>query len=199
MTTIRAGRKEYLSAQFNHLEMPGTTVAESEFDGCTATGCNFSEVELRACRFRDCRFSQCNFSMASIVGCRFVDVSFEDCKLTGMDWTRAAWSTIALPAPVAFIRCILDDSSFFGLSLAELVAEACRAHDVDFRESDLEAARFCGTDLTTSLFSRTNLKRADFTGAMNYRLSVLDNDVRGARFDSDEAIGLLEGLGIELN
>jgi hypothetical protein len=36
-------------------------------------------------------------------------------------------------------------------------------------------------------------------GALDYRIDVLDNEVRRAKFSREEVIGLLHGLDIELD
>ena len=75
--------------------------------------------------------------------CRFSDVVFEECKLIGIDWTKARWPNISLCSPIKFFKCILNDSIFMGLTLDEIVIEACKAHEVDFREGS-----FCDADFS---------------------------------------------------
>jgi fluoroquinolone resistance protein len=101
-------------------------------------------------------------------------------------------------SPVKFFKCIINDSSFFGLSLDEIVIEACKAYDVDFREGSFSKANFTFTDFTNSLFNGTNLSGADFTEAVNYRIDINYNVINRAKFSRYEAISLLESLQIEL-
>lgn len=195
---IHADDGEFVEKTFVGLAVAGETFNERVFDNCTFKGCDFSEAVFSKCKFMDCRFVQCNLSIAKVPYSKFSDVVFEECKLVGVDWTRAAWSRLSLASPISFRQCILNDSSFFLLEMKEMVMASCKAHDVDFRECNLEAADFGYTDLAHSLFNKTNLSGANFAEAVNYDIDILVNEIRGAKFCRYEAVRLLEGLGIEL-
>ena len=49
-----------------------------------------------------------------------------------------------------------------------------------------------------SMFARTRLVAANLTGAQNYRIDILNNDIKRARFSLPEAVALLDSLDIEL-
>jgi len=198
MDVFELETNEFFNQAFQGLELVGEDLSGKVFEECSFRGCDFSEADLSKARFIDCYFSKCNLSLIKVVLARFSNVSFESCKLVGVDWTRAAWPDLALAAPFAFQQCILNDSSFFGLKLRELVLEACKAHDVDFREAELAEANFSHSDLSNSLFGRTDLSGANFEEAVNYRIDILNNRLKGARFTRSEALGLLAGLDIEL-
>ncbi len=116
----------------------------------------------------------------------------------GVDWTRANWSAYHKDFEISFRQCILNDSSFFGLTLQVLVLDECKVHDVDFREGDFSHAVMTYSDFTHSLFMRTNLQSANFAEATQYLINILENQVKNAKFSKHEAVYLLEGLGIEL-
>jgi fluoroquinolone resistance protein len=198
MTDLNDTQREYLSHTFTSQNWGGREIANKEFDSCTFRECDFSGAVFSKCKFIDCQFFQCNFSLAKITLSKFFDVVFDECKLVGMDWTKAGWSSLALTSPIKFHKCILNDSSFFGLALEELVMEECKAHDVDFRECNLTEANFSHTDFAHSLFRKTNLTRANFAEAINCDIDIYINEIKGAKFCRYEAVRLLEGLGIEL-
>jgi fluoroquinolone resistance protein len=198
MTDLTDTQSEYISLTFTGLNWSRRDVTVKEFDGCTFKECDFSETVFSKCKFIDCQFFQCNLSLAKITLSKFSDVAFDECKMVGMDWTKAAWSSLALASPIKFHKCILNDSSFFGLNLEELAMEECKAHDVDFRECNLTEANFSYTDFAHSLFKKTNLARANFAEAINYDIDIYVNEIKGAKFCRYEAARLLEGLGIEL-
>ena len=189
---------EQISQSFTVLDIPQSELVEVEFDSCTFTGTDFSDVTFKNCRFIDCQFEKCNLSNCKIAYCRFNNVEFNECKLVGIDWTRVSWPNIMVSAPIAFNKCIINNSSFFGLHLSELVLKECKACDVDFREADLASADFSYTDLAYSLFNNNNLAEANFTDAINYNIDVANNNINGAKFCRDEAVNLLTSLGIEL-
>jgi uncharacterized protein YjbI with pentapeptide repeats len=195
---LPADQVEFLSERLKGLDLGVASCADRVFDDCCFEDCDLTGATFYDCRFIDCTFVGCNLSLARFPGCRFSDVRFEGSKLIGVDWTLARWPNLTLAAPISFSQCILNDSSFFGLELPELALEACKARNVDFREGRFPGARFCFCDLAGCLFNRTDLSGADFTDATDYDIDVNLNQVRGARFSRQEALRLLDHLGIEL-
>lgn len=198
MATAAFGEKEYDDTRFNDLELAGATLDGLRFRDCSFVRCNFSDATLARCRFSDCEFVDCNLSLARLTGSGFAGVAFADCKLVGIDWTGAYWPSVQLAGALAFTRCALNDSSFFGLDLRELKLVDCRAIDVDFTEANCEDADFGGSDLRDSLFRKTRLARANFVGTENYCIDVFLNDIKRAKFALPEAVSLLDSLDIEL-
>jgi len=190
--------KEYISAHFLAIN-----AVQAEFDGvvfesCEFKDCDFTEAAFTKCKFSDCRFINCNLSVVNLGYSQFRAVEFEGCKIIGVNWTKAHWPRISFFTVLNFQRCILNDSSFFGLALEEIIVQECKAHDVDFRGTNLRAANLSHTDFTNSLFNKTNLSAADFTEAMHYDIDILNNDIRKAKFSRYEAVRLLQCLDIEL-
>lgn len=198
MTVIDKKQKDYLSQQFRGIDLSYEEMQSIEFESCVFTDCNFSEAEFNKCKFVDCQFVSCNLSVVNPGYSKFRDVVFERCKLVGVDWTKASWSSFVVSSPIKFYRCILNDSSFFGLNLEKIVIEDCKAHDVDFRDGNFSEANFTYTDFTSSLFNKTNLTASDFTEATNYNIDIFLNEIKRAKFSRFEAIRLLDGLEIEL-
>lgn len=198
MSTIEETAGEYSSQKFNNLSLSAKDLTSKEFDDCIFTECDFGEANLSKSKFVDCHFIRCNLSLVKIAQSQFFDVVFEECKLVGVDWTVASWSQYVFCSPVKFYKSILNDSSFFGLSLEELEIEECKAHDVDFREGNFSSSNFYNTDFTNSLFNKTNLTGVSFIEAINYDIDILFNEVSKAKFSRLEAVRLLEGLDIEL-
>ncbi len=190
--------KEYLSKTFEGEDFSGETLSSKEFDGCTFVGCNFSETVFNRCKFIDCEFSKCNLSVAKIQYSKFSDVEFVGSKVIGIDWTKAAWLRLMFSSPIKFYDSIISESSFYGLTLQDLVVESCVAHNVDFREGDFSHANFKCTDFSGAMFSDTNLTSADFSDATEFDIDILRNKLKKAKFDRFEAVRLLGCLDIEL-
>lgn len=191
-------KSEYWSESFQQKNVSGEVISAKEFEGCTFTKCDFTEATFNRCNFVDCEFIDCNLSLVKFDYSRFSDVSFRGSKLIGINWTKAAWSRLIFSSPVAFYTSILNDSSFFGLSLHDLVLQECKAHNLDFREGDFSHANFTYTDLTGSFFNNNNLSGADFSEALNYDINLYKNTLKNAKFSRFEAIRLLDCLDIEL-
>jgi len=171
---------------------------DKEFDSCHFQSCNFSDATFFNCEFTDCKFIDCNLSNLKVNDSKFLDIQFIDCKVIGVNWTKAYWRGLTLGTAVTFKRCMINSSSFYGLNLPRIFIDECRAHDVDFREANLSGAILSDTDLTNSIFHHTNLTGADFNGAENYDINIINNIVKNATFCRYEAVSLLESLGINL-
>lgn len=191
-------KDEYWSVKFENLDSSGIELIGKEFDGCTFKGCDFSNVTFKRCNFVDCEFISCNLSVVKIEYSKFNDVCFRDSKLIGINWTKVAWSRLLFSSPLKFYNSILNDCSFYGLSLPDLVLEACKAYNVDFREGDFSDANFTYTDLSGSFFDNTNLSGADFSEATEYDINIYQNTIKKTKFSRFEAIRLLDSLEIEL-
>jgi len=198
MNTYSDSTTEYYGSHFIDLDFSKREMASKVFEECEFKRCDFSAAALTQSKFVDCTFLECNLSLAKVKASKFSGVEFNECKAVGINWTAAAWSKLITAAPLKFRKCILHDSSFFGLTLVDFVIEECKARDVDFRETNLSDALCCHTDFTGSLFSRTNLSGADFTDAIHYDIDVLNNEIKGAKFSRYEALRLLDSLEIEL-
>lgn len=198
MTEFKKEQKEYYSEDFVALDLSHREIASIVFDDCTFDACNLSETQFNECKFTNCRFVKCNLSVAKMGASQFSEVIFDGCKVIGIDWTRASWLGIVLHAPIKFYRCLMNDSSFFGLKMKGLVIKACQAQSVDFREGHFSGADFTETDFSNSLFMQTDLSNVDFTEAINYGIDIRFNQVEKAKFSRYEALRLLDLLDIEL-
>lgn len=190
----------YQGIRFVDLTLTGETLAEIEFEDCTFTRCRFVNCTFRRCRFSECRFQDCDLSNSTLPNATFRDCRFDACKLVGLDWTvTGGVGAVSLPLSLTFNDCVLDLSSFFGMTASALVLVRCHAHEVDFREADLRRAEFRNSDLLGSVFAQTKLDGADFTGAINYAINPTANSIRRARFSLPEAASLLRGFDIVLD
>ncbi|MCG7584336.1 pentapeptide repeat-containing protein [Photobacterium sp. OFAV2-7] len=188
----------YLEDFFDKLFFPDKHYSNIEFEDCQFSDCDFSASKFQNCRFINCAFERCNLSLVDFSNTKLFELKFLDSKLVGVDWTKAAWPVYHVDFELNFTRCILNDSSFFGLTLHELVFDECKLHDVDFREGDYTDSSMTYSDFKHSLFMRTKLQGVDFSDSTAYVIDVLENNVRKAKFSRYEALSLLESLGIEL-
>lgn len=194
-----ASNTAYSGETFKRLDQSGKVVRETTFSGCTFARCIFTEGAFLACRFLECIFEDCTMKLAKVEDTTFSAVTFRRCNLLGVDWTAANWSEWATKLhALVFEDCGLEYSVFLGLDLRKMQMKDCTAREANFAEADLSEADFAGTDLSGAVFLKTNLTKANFVGARNYTLSLLDNKTQGARFSLPEAIQLLHSLNIVL-
>jgi fluoroquinolone resistance protein len=198
MTAISQNQKQYADEKFLNLQLTEDSFEELIFDTCHFKACDFSESNFKHCKFIDCEFSNCNLSLIKIKYCTFSNTIFDQSKMLGINWTEITWPQIQLASPITFYQCDLTHSSFFELSLDEIVFEGCKVQDVDFRGANLPHSNFTNTDLLGSLFMHTQLNHADFTDAINYNLDPSLNNIKKAKFSLPEAVSLLNHLDIEI-
>lgn len=191
-------RQDYADQVFTGLDQRQDELLACEFYDCEFARCSFTETVFRECRWVNCTFRECDLSLVQVPESSFSAVHFEATKLIGVDWTQADWSGAQWGKPLLFERCALNHSTFIGLKLAKIQLRDCTAVDVDFRDTDLSEANLAGTDLGQSLFTNTNLTKADLSKARNYRIAPGQNTLTGAKFSLPEAMSLLYQLDIVL-
>jgi uncharacterized protein YjbI with pentapeptide repeats len=126
----------------------------------------------------------------------FSETRFVGSKAVGVNWALAAWPGYTVESPIRFEDCVLNYSTFIGLTLHKIGFTGCTASDVDFSEADLTEADFANAVLTKSRFRQTNLTRANFVGATEYSIDITANTVTKARFSFPEAMALLYSVDI---
>jgi fluoroquinolone resistance protein len=184
--------------QFTDIVYAGTRLSGLCFEDCEFINCDFTDMLIENCIFTDCQFKSCNLSFVNLNGSQFLNVVFSASKLLGVNWGNACWQGLMSGAGLSFRHSILNYSSFFSLCITGIHIIECKAQDVDFREADLKAANFTGTDLRNSLFMHTNLSQADFTDATDYKIDLRNNVLTKARFCRYEALNLLTSMDIDL-
>lgn len=191
-------QKEFYDIKFSDLSLENEVLQEKIFENCQFESSKFNAAEFLNCKFIDCEFKNCDLSSVKVVNSTFNEVVFEDSKLIGINWTQAKWPQVSLMSPIKFYKCNLSHSSFYELSLKEIVIEECKANDVDFRFGDFAYASFIMSDFLGSHFVKTKLNHADFTEAMNYNINPVENDISKAIFSIPEVVNLLDCFDIKI-
>ena len=185
-------------AEFKNQDYTGAQFSFKEIDEVTFTRCNFANAVFNECQFRNCRFVHCDLSRVQMRHSRFEDVQFENCQMVGINWTEASWQKGGFFRLIDFDDCTLNYSTFFGLKLPKMKMLKCMAREVDFGEADLSESVFTDTDFSGAIFMRTNLTKADLSGARNYLINPQHNTLKKTKFALPEALNLLHGLDIIL-
>lgn len=189
---------EYNNEQFKSIDCRSTDVRSVEFNECKFNRCTFREAALIGCKFHNCTFLDCDFSLTKLNNCLFTEVVFKNCQLIGINWMETSLAKKNFLKTVDFLKCALNYSTFTGLHLGKIQMTDCIAHSVDFTDADLSLADCSRTDFSESRFHNTNLSETNFTDATNYSISVIDNNVKKAKFSLPEAMSLLYSLDIVL-
>ncbi len=190
MTKIQSDA-EYVDREFDSIDLKKVLVSQSEFQSCDFNRCDLSQSVFTDCRFDNCTFQSCDLSLIKFKEVHLRNSIFTGSKLVGIDWTGVAKTFSA-----DFSDCILNLSNFSAMNLKKRKIVNCTAHEVSFAESNMTECNCKLTDFAGSVFSKTNLTKADFTDAMNYTIDVRANTTTKMKLSLPEALSLLETLGI---
>lgn len=189
---------EFYDLTFSDLKLDKMEIRDKLFENCTFNKSSFIETIFHSCKFVDCEFKFCNLSSTQFKYTSFNETVFDESKLIGINWTHAKWPNINLSSPIKIYKSNISHSSFFELELREIIIEDCKAHDVDFRGSDLSNGIFILTDFQNSQFMHTKLYAANFTEAINYSINPKENDIRKGKYTMPDAINLLHYFEIDI-
>lgn len=182
---------EYIDREFDSIDLKEVLISQSEFQRCDFNRCDLSQSVFTDCRFDDCTFQSCDLSLIKFKEVHLRNSTFIGSKLVGIDWTGVAKTFSA-----DFSDCVLNLSNFSAMNLKKRKIVNCIAHEVSFAESNMTECACRLTDFAGSVFSKTNLTRADFTDARNYIIDVRANTTTKMKLSLPEALSILETLGI---
>lgn len=191
-------QQAYTDQVFEKHDLATQIIEHKHFESCQFKQCIFDEATLLNCKFTDCEFMHCSLNTVTIKGSMWNNVTFDNSKVMGVNWTQARWPQIHLASPLQFFSCNISHSSFFGLALAAINIQDCKAHNCDFREADLSSSNLTNNDFYQSLFNKTNLAHADFSDALNYHFDITQNNAKKAIFSFPEVINLLHAFDITI-
>lgn len=188
----------YEDETFTDLEGPEEALEDRVFYDCRFERCGFNGASLKRSRFISCTFSHCDLTLAGLTDAELDGARFEHTSLVGVNFSPLARTSL-LPLELHFESCVLNHATFRELDLSGSRFEDCLLREAEFRSVKLVGASLVGSDLSDAIFYDCDLSGADFRGARNYRLSVAENRVKGLKASFPDALGLLAGLGIDLN
>jgi fluoroquinolone resistance protein len=190
MTKIQS-QSEYEDREFDKLDLSQVRISNTDFQSCIFNRCDLSRSIFSECRFDDCIFQAGDFSLVKFKDSHFRNSSFIGSKLVGIDWTE-----VSRTFSVDFRDCVMNLSNFSGMNLKKRKLINCIAHEVSFAESNMTECDCTMTDFAGSIFSKTNLTKANFSHARNYSIDARNNTVTKLKLSLPEALILFEALGI---
>ena len=192
----------YEDQKFNNLVIDKKEIQGITFQNCTFNNCSFRETIFRMCKFRECTFKEGDLSLIQVDGSTFTRTRFEDLKLIGVNWVMGSWGKKEIQQSLKsldFENCVLNYSTFMGLTLQRSLIRKCIAKEVDFSDADLKLADCTYTDFENSRFSNTDLTETDLRGATNYFIVPHLNILKKTKFSLPDALSLLYNLDIIIN
>ncbi|GAA0871977.1 pentapeptide repeat-containing protein [Gangjinia marincola] len=179
---------------FEQKDFTSARLAKGDYEGCLFKQCQFTESDLSEIRFIDCEFIGCNLSNVKLQGTSFQQVRFDECKLLGLHFEHCD----AFAFGITCKKTQLMPASFYQCALANTIFEACDLTEADFTQANLTNAVFNESTLNRAIFDQTILEQADVSRASGIQIDPTKNKLRGAKFSRENALGLLQGFGIEV-
>ncbi|WP_298474541.1 pentapeptide repeat-containing protein [uncultured Maribacter sp.] len=176
-----------LDSTFSNENYTQNRLPRGEYENCIFERCNFENSLLDNQNFMECTFIECNLSSSNITNTIFKEVSFVQCKMLGIPFESCNTFLIDF----TFDTCVLNLSSFYGLTLKNQFFKGCTLKQVDFTETQLSEVIFSDCDLEQSIFDRTLLQKADLSTAYNYTIDPAINNITKAIFSKEGISGLL--------
>jgi uncharacterized protein YjbI with pentapeptide repeats len=167
---------------------------DKEYIACTFKRCDFSNCDFTGSSFIDCVFEGCNLSNARVLRCGFQNASFVECKILGVSFEGVRSWLLSWK----FKDCKLEMCVFKRLDMKRTRFIDCTIRETEFESVDMCESVFTGSDLTGSRFQQAVLKKADFSGALNYYIDPNQNTITQAIFSYPEVLNLLAGFQIKV-
>lgn len=178
--------------RFDTLNFMEEPLMFTDFEGCTFTNCDFSNLDVSGLKFVDCAFTGCNLSMIKTYDTVFSDVRFSNCKMLGLRFEDCH----AIGASYEFDHCQLDYTSFYRQPLNGKTIRNCQFKEADFTECDASRTCFDHCDFLLARFERTNLEKSDFRTSFNYSIQPTSNRIKQAKFSLSGLVGLLDEFDV---
>lgn len=175
------------SETYSKIDFTKTKINKGEYDNCTFVNCNFVGIHASNIQFVECEFIDCNFSNTIVKSTAFKEVNFINCKLMGVKFNECDPFLLQF----RFKDCQLNFSSFYQLKIPNTQFVNCNLQEVDFTETNLSNAFLNNCDLKLAVFERTNLEKSDFRTAFNFKINLIENKLKGAKFSRNSIDGLL--------
>ena len=182
--------------KFENLSITDKCFNECEFVDCQFVNCSIQNCKISRCTFSECRFVKCSIDRLESKDSEVRFIELESCCFTGIDW-GALLPAGRFSEPLTKIEnCSLKYNTFSEMSLVNFVFTGSNIIGSLFAECKLSESCFNQCDLSRTEFYRCDLRKADFQGAKGYKIDVLNNQLKGAKFSYPEALNLLQCLDI---
>jgi uncharacterized protein YjbI with pentapeptide repeats len=194
--------------------LPGDYLRDhSSYEGIELSDCPLDDQAAEQIVFQQAHLKHVGLARTELLAPELVDVRIEACNLAGVQWQKAHLNGVEL-SDSSLVGARFSDAA----SIDDTVIRGCncelaffwktRFRVVRFERCNLRRAAFTDADLSGVVFHEcemtgTDLRGAKLTGA-DFRTSTITGivaepgDVRGAIIAPEQAVDLVELLGVTL-
>lgn len=175
---------------------------------------DFVETPFKKGMYDGCIFNNCNFAEVDISGSVFSECRFTGCNMSlakpgKTGFVDAAFKDCKLlgmqfalcsgfALSFSFDNCLLSYAAFYNLKMHRTVFKKSTLREADFTGADLTGSVFDDCDLLDAKFENTVLEKVDFRTAYNYSFDPEKNRLKKAKFSLINIPGLLAKYDIEI-
>jgi len=168
---------------------------EREYENTLFSNCDFTNSRLNGVEFIDCTFENCNLSNASLEAASLKNCTFIECKMLGLSFSQ----TRDFGFEIHVQHCNLSFVSFDKKKLYKSSFQNCNMEGVNFTQADISKSKLSHCNLVDALFSNTNLSGVDFRTNTNFIIHPEANNIKKARFQSQDLARLLTAYNIVID
>ena len=165
---------------------------ETEYENIKFLNCDFTNARLNGIEFIDCTFESCNFSNAILDTASLKNCIFHECKLLGVSFSAIR----DFGFEIHMKQCNLSFASFDKKKVYKSTFQHCNMEGVNFTQADLSKSKLSECNMLDALFNNTNLSGVDFRSNTNFVIHPETNNIKKARFQSQDLRRLLVGYNI---
>lgn len=200
-----------MASQLKLYTLPENLIEET-VENCIIKGQTIQCGNYTGTRFRKVIFQNCRFVRSIFIRSELIEVQFADCDLSGCEFADSYWDHSACNSVKAvglrmgnsyltettFIDCILRYGDLSGCKWKGGELIRCDLREGFMNESKLIRFAFRNCDLTRAELRRTMLSGMDLSDSVLDGVVLSDNlsELRGAKIDALQAVGIARRLGI---
>ncbi len=183
-----------INQKFQKLSKSKTRISYKEFEDCVFENCDFDQTDLSNNQFLDCNFIDCNLSMVNFSNSSLKNCSFKNCKILGVMFNKCNDFLFE----VNFSDSTLDYASFDSKKMPKTNFINCSLKETSFANTNLAASNFDHCNLENTIFSNTNLNLTDLSTSHNIKIDPEFNNLKKAKFSTNNISGLLYKYDIKI-
>lgn len=177
-------RKYFRDCIFKDLDK--ATVDDSVFENCTFVG------EINKSIFYNCHFIKCEMSNVRFIDSGIHSSLVEKCHMVGVNFIESSIKYCD------FVANQMQMSILSDLTFKSTVFKDTNMVDTSFINTKLGDISFLDVNLSNAEIVRTSMKNVDVTSAKIEGLRITPDDVRGMIVTEEEAIELINILGVSI-
>lgn len=193
----------FARCRFQSAVLRGTTLNDASFEQCWFCSQDAeSPADLSFASLRQATFTRCDLTTVALQNADLYGARFASCGAQGADFANASTSfgkgELGTLVDIAFEGCNLAYADLSRTNLTGASLTECRLSHAVLNDCSLREADLSGSDLTNIEARGLELQGADLRGATFNNLDVREIDLTGARITPDQALALLDAIGIEV-